>query len=115
MKEIRTVVGKGGRINLPAEQRRILGLSEGDEVVVGVDSDSIRIQTRDAAIDRAQRMVRERLGEGRMLSEELIAERREEALSEWAEWREEWPEDRRAESLVEAEVEGAGRGVPQDG
>ena len=116
MREIKTVVGKGGRINLPAEQRRILGLVEGDEVVVGVDGDCIRIQTRDSAIDRAQRMVRERLGEGRMPSEELIAERREEALSEW-------PEDPRPESLVEGvaegvadgEAEGTGWGVSRDG
>ena len=77
-------------------------------MVVGVEGDSIRIQTRDAAIDRAQRMVRERLGEGRMPSGELIAERREEALSEW-------PQDRRAEALVEGEVEGAGQGVSRDG
>lgn len=71
-----------------------MGLMEGDEVVVGVDGDCIRIQTRDAAIDRAQRMVREKLGEGRMPSEELIAERREEARSEE---REEWHEGHRVE------------------
>lgn len=107
MREIRTVVGKGGRINLPAEHRRILGLAEGDEVIVGVEGNSIRVQTRDAAIDRAQRMVRERLGEGRRPSEELIAERREEARSEW-------PGGGRAEQpLVEAER--AGRGDSRDG
>lgn len=59
-----------------------MGLNEGDEVIVGVEGDAIRIQTREAALDRVQRMVRERLGEGRMPSEELIAERREEARRE---------------------------------
>lgn len=82
MNEIRTTLGKGGRLNLPAEHRRALGLSDGDEVLVGVEGDAIRIQTREAALDRVQRMVRGRLGEGRTPSEELIAERREEARRE---------------------------------
>lgn len=82
MANIKTTLGKGGRLNLPAEHRRALGLSEGDEVLIGVEGDAIRIQTREAAIDRAQRLVRAKLGEGRMPSEELIAERREEARRE---------------------------------
>lgn len=94
MKEIRIILGRSGRLNLPAEHRRALGLSEGDEVLVGVEGNAIRIQTREAALDRVQQMVREKLGEGRMLSEELIAERREEARREEESLvpREEWGE-----------------------
>lgn len=84
MDEIKTTIGRGGRLNLPAEHRKVLGLSEGDEVLVGLESGAIRIQTREAAIDRVQQMVRGRLGEGRNLSEELIAERRAEARREEA-------------------------------
>lgn len=61
-------------------------------MLIGVDGGAIRIQTREAAIDRVQHMVRERLGEGRSPSEELIAERREEARREDA-LREDSPED----------------------
>lgn len=86
MDETKLTIGSGGRINLPARQRRVLGLAEGDEVVVGVEDGGLRIESRDAAIDRVQRKVRERLGgygeSGRMLSEELISERREEARKE---------------------------------
>lgn len=82
MDEIKTTIGRGGRLNLPAEHRKTLGLSEGDEVLVGIEDEAIRIQTREAAIDRVQQMVRERLGEGRNLSQELIAERRDEAQRE---------------------------------
>lgn len=82
MNDIRVVLGTGGRINIPAEHRRTLGLSDGEEVLVGIEDGTIRIQTRDAAIERAQKMVRERFGEGRSLSEELIRERREEARVE---------------------------------
>lgn len=82
MNELRTIIGRGGRINLPADHRKALGLSEGDEVLVGIEDGAIRIQTREAAIDRVQKMVRGRVGEGRDLSGELIAERREEARRE---------------------------------
>lgn len=43
------------------------------------EGEVIRIESRDDAIRRVQCKVRERFGEGRSLSEELIAERREEA------------------------------------
>lgn len=82
MEETKVVIGKGGRINLPAEHRRALGLSDGDEVIVGIEDGALRIESRDAAVRRVQRKVRERFGEGRSLSEELIAERREEARAE---------------------------------
>lgn len=69
-------------MNIPAEHRKALGLSEGDEVIVGVEGGAIRIQTREAAIDRVQKMVRKKVGEGRSLSGELIEERREETRRE---------------------------------
>lgn len=84
MNEIKTTIGRGGRLNIPSEHRKAMGLSEGDEVLVGIEGKSIRIQTREAAIDRVQHMVRDRIGEGRNLSGELIAERRAEARREKA-------------------------------
>ena len=77
--KVKLTIGSGGRINLPARQRRMLDLREGDEVVVGVENGGLRVESRDVAISRVQRKVRKRLGEGRRLSEELIAERRAEA------------------------------------
>ena len=82
MDKVKVTIGSGGRINLPARQRKVLDLREGDEVVVGVENGGLRIESRDVAIIRAQRKVRWRLGEGRSLSKELIAERREEARGE---------------------------------
>lgn len=82
MNEVKTIIGRSGRLNIPAEHRKALGLSEGDEVIVGVEGGAIRIQTREAAIDRVQKMVRKKVGEGRSLSGELIEERREETRRE---------------------------------
>ena len=80
--KVKLTIGSGGRINLPARQRRMLDLREGDEVVVGIENGGLRIESRDVAISRAQKKVRKRLGEGRSLSGELIAERRVEAARE---------------------------------
>lgn len=82
MDEIRVVIGKGGRINVPARHRRALGLSEGDEVIVGIEDDALRITTRRAAIRRARAIVSRYVPEEISLVDELLADRREEAARE---------------------------------
>lgn len=83
MNGTRVVLGKGGRINIPAEYRRALGLVDGDEVLVGMEEGAIRIQTRKASLERARRLVRPYVVDGGpSMSEELSRERRTEAESE---------------------------------
>jgi AbrB family looped-hinge helix DNA binding protein len=82
MNAVRTKIGEGGRIVIPAEYRRALGLKVGDNVTLTLDDDELRLTTRRAAIKRAQRILRQYIPEGRMLSDELIAERRREAALE---------------------------------
>jgi AbrB family looped-hinge helix DNA binding protein len=83
MNAIKMILGKGGRINIPAEYRRALGLVDGDEVLVGMEEGAIRIQTRKASLERARRLVRPYVGGGRpSMSEELLLERRAEAERE---------------------------------
>lgn len=84
MSDIRVTIGKGGRVNIPAEHRRELGLSEGEEVLVGVEDGGIRIRSRRAAIQRARSIVRRYVPEGVSLVGELSRERREEAKAEEA-------------------------------
>ena len=81
-------VAEGGRIVIPAEYRKILGLKVGDEVILVLEGEEVRLLTRRQAIKRAQEMVRRYVPEGRSLSEELIAERRAEVEREEREWRE---------------------------
>lgn len=63
MKEIRAIIGRGGRVNIPAEHQKALGFRDGDEVLIGVVGGSLRIQTRRAALARARSLVRRRTGE----------------------------------------------------
>lgn len=79
---IRTKVSEGGRIVIPADFRKALGLDVGDEVVVRLERDAINITTVAAAIHHAQEKVRQYVPEDHSLTEDLIAERRQEASRE---------------------------------
>jgi bifunctional DNA-binding transcriptional regulator/antitoxin component of YhaV-PrlF toxin-antitoxin module len=69
----------GGRIVVPAEFRRALGVDIGDDVVIELTNGELRLRSLDAAIKRAQEIVRKHVPEGVSLADELIRERREEA------------------------------------
>ena len=66
MEEIEAYVGRGGRVTIPREHREALGIRDGDEVLVGLSGNSVRIQTRRGALARARSVVKrhERGGEG---------------------------------------------------
>ena len=79
MNSVATHVGQGGRVVIPAEYRKMLGLGTGDEVILVLEDREVRLMTPAKAIERAQAIVRSHVPKGRSLSEELIKERREEA------------------------------------
>lgn len=82
MARIMTKLGRGGRIVIPAEYRKALGIDVGDEIVLRLEEGEIRMTGRTQAIRRAQRAIRRHVQAGRLLSEELIASRRSEADAE---------------------------------
>lgn len=75
-------LGSNGRLVIPAEYRKALGVDEGDELVVRLEDGELRLSTRKFALRRAQERVRRYVPEGVSLADELIAERREEAAKE---------------------------------
>ena len=75
---MKTKIGKGGRLVIPAEYRKALGLKPGDEVQVAlINNGEIRVFSMHQAIKLAQNLVRRYVPKDRSLSEELIRERRE--------------------------------------
>ena len=82
MNGISTKIADGGRVVIPAEHRRALGLEVGDEVIIRVVDGELRILTRAEAIRRAQSLVRRKAKKGRSLVDELTNERRTEAANE---------------------------------
>ena len=77
-----TRITEGGRVVIPAEYRRELGLRVGDEVIVRLDDGEVRILSRSDAVRRAQALVRKHVPKGRSLVKELLKERRRESSSE---------------------------------
>jgi AbrB family looped-hinge helix DNA binding protein len=80
--ETRTRINQNGRVVIPASFRRALGINVGDEVVLRIEDDELRISTLKRRIERAQRLVRQHVKPGTSLADELIAERREAAKRE---------------------------------
>lgn len=74
-------VAEGGRVVLPASFRKLVGLNVGDEVVLRIENNELRVFTRKQALRNAQEFV-QKLAAGAPLSEELIEERRAEAERE---------------------------------
>lgn len=75
-------INENGRVVIPASYRKALGVKAGDEVILSVEDDELRITTMKRRIERAQRIARKYSKPGVLLSDELIAERREEAKRE---------------------------------
>jgi transposase len=59
-----------------------LGIEVGDEVVLRIEDDELRITTQQRRIQRAQRRARKYVKGGTSLVSELLAERREAAQNE---------------------------------
>ena len=84
MPDERAIAGKpeGGRIVIPAEVRAKLGFDVGTDIVLSMEEDRATLMTHKAAIKRAQARLAKYIPSGVSLSEELLADRREEAARE---------------------------------
>ncbi len=80
--EARTRVNENGRLVIPASFRKALEINPGDEVILRLEDDELRITTLKHRIARAQRNVRKYVKPGVSLVDELIAERRAAARKE---------------------------------
>lgn len=75
-------VQEGGRLVVPVELRRQLGLQTGTDVVLDVVDGALRVRTMEQVIKEVQASVRQYVPEGVSLVDELIADRRAEAAAE---------------------------------
>jgi AbrB family looped-hinge helix DNA binding protein len=75
-------IGAGGRIVIPAEMRAAMGVAEGDMVIARVIDGEFRLLSQQAALRRAQRLVRQFVPSGVNLVDQLLEDRRAEAKKE---------------------------------
>lgn len=80
--EARLRINENGRVVIPASFRKALGINPGDEVILRLEDDEIRLSTLRSSLARARRHVRKYVKPGVSLVDELIAERREAAKRE---------------------------------
>lgn len=80
--QTRMRVNQNGRVVIPASFRKALGIRIGDELVLRIEDDELRITTLKRRLQQAQRLVRSRVKPGKSLVDELIEERREAARNE---------------------------------
>jgi len=75
-------IGEGGRIVIPSEYRKALKIEVGDELLLHMDNGKMILMTRKRAVEYVQEQIGKYSTGGRVLSEELIADRREDARNE---------------------------------
>jgi antitoxin PrlF len=79
---IRTRLEGKGRVVIPAAFRSALNLKVGDEIDLRIEDNEIRISTLQNRLKNSQERLRKFIKPGRLLSDELIAERRRAAMNE---------------------------------
>jgi AbrB family looped-hinge helix DNA binding protein len=82
VEQARVRVSQNGRVVIPASFRKALGIKVGDEVLLRMRDDELRITTQQRRVQRAQRRAQRYLKPGNSLVDELLAERREAAQHE---------------------------------
>jgi AbrB family looped-hinge helix DNA binding protein len=75
----RAKITEGGRLVIPAEFRRQLGLEPGATVVLDVADGELRVRSLAKAVERAQAILRPFIEGTDSLADELIRERHAEA------------------------------------
>lgn len=84
MKLYELPIQENGRVVLPAELRKILGLSKGDKVLIEAEGDEVKLTTARLRRKRAQGIARKYARPGVSVVDEFLAEKRVEAEREIA-------------------------------
>jgi AbrB family looped-hinge helix DNA binding protein len=84
MESVTVKVSASGRMNLPSEVRKALGLKGPGHVILTIHDGTLTVRTMAQALKQVRALARPYAPKDRLASEELIAERREEARREEA-------------------------------
>jgi len=77
-----TTLGKSGRLVIPVQYRRALGLTDGEGVMISLKNGHIEISPVDESIKKAQKKVSKYLRSDTDLVEMLFNDRKEEIANE---------------------------------
>lgn len=77
MTQLEMEVAKDGKVEIPSDVATALGWQAGEKLTVQVQDGEVRIFSQAQAVRRVQAWVKSFVAEGRSLSDELIAQRRQ--------------------------------------
>jgi AbrB family looped-hinge helix DNA binding protein len=83
---VKSKLNDNGRIVIPAEIRSKMGIKPGDTLILTLEGDVLKVESQMARIRRIQESMHALIPGDRLLSDELIEDRREEARREMEEW-----------------------------
>ncbi len=75
----RVTLSQGGRVLVPVEMRKALGMEIGDELLMKVENQELKIFNLQHAIQEAQDLMAQYNPKKKSLSAEIIKDRRDEA------------------------------------
>jgi AbrB family looped-hinge helix DNA binding protein len=81
-RSVRAYLDKHGRVLVPADMRRELGMEPGEALTIILEDNELRIITLEEAVRQVQALSRQVTGGRTGLVDEFIAERRREAERE---------------------------------
>ena len=85
--EVKARINENGRIVIPASIRKKMGIKPGESVLMRLGEDGVlRIESHMARVRGIQEEFKKFARPGVVMSDELIADRREEAHHEMEEW-----------------------------
>jgi bifunctional DNA-binding transcriptional regulator/antitoxin component of YhaV-PrlF toxin-antitoxin module len=82
MKHTSIKVSNGGRLVIPVAYRKALGIEDGTSLTLSLEDGTLHLSTIPEGIRRAQALIAKYVPAGVSLVDELIADRRAEALAE---------------------------------
>ena len=82
----RVRVFKGGKITIPILYRKKFGIKEGEELLFDIQDDQIVISSFKTTLERVRHKINQHCLSGISLVDQLIADRRVEAIKEDAEY-----------------------------
>jgi bifunctional DNA-binding transcriptional regulator/antitoxin component of YhaV-PrlF toxin-antitoxin module len=78
----RVRMSAGGRIVIPQHMRQAIGIEPGHELLLRMDGDCLRVYSLPSAVRQSQAIVQRYVSKDRMLSEELLRDRKQETEDE---------------------------------
>jgi AbrB family looped-hinge helix DNA binding protein len=81
-KRVTVTIGPAGRVAIPAFYRQLLGLEEGEEVVLSLDGNSLRLESHASRLRRVQQRVASVMKGPEFSVDAFLADRRAQAERE---------------------------------